>query len=145
MLLCYNHFKNQLAFPFQKNLIYPTKIPNKRPHPYPISTTFQVIPFASSKLFSCSKVGGGKVRTSDSSLHVFDSGKPHKSKFPRKDSLVKVLNCLPRGIGPTSWFCERFRNASHVISVKCKGISPTNYYKRDLTIQGLSNFPMMMV
>ncbi|PON43275.1 hypothetical protein PanWU01x14_274730 [Parasponia andersonii] len=90
--------------------MYPIEIPITSPLPYPIITTFQSIPFTrSSSSLSFREVGEDGWGTV-SSLHDLEIGNPHKPKFPPYESSLNVLNCGPRGIGPSNLFMERFKN-----------------------------------
>ncbi len=40
-----------------------------------------------------------------------------------------VANCFPWGIGPMSWFCDKFNTAKNVKLVNCAGISPMNLFE----------------
>ena len=74
-------------------MMNPTTIPN----PYPTATGFQVKPLSPGST-SLSWQTMGEFTFSQ----FLDNGEPHNSGFSSKDELEKVLNCLPRGIGPVS-------------------------------------------
>ena len=64
-----------------------------------------------------------------SMLHFFDNGNLHNPKFSPYELFRNVPNCLLWGIGPISWFCERFKNAKNVKLVNCMGIFPLSLFE----------------
>ena len=98
-------------------------IPITNPQAYPINTTFQPNPSPNDDSCLISKVGISLFS------HFFDNWKPHNPKFPSKDELWNVQNCPPCGIGPISWFWERFKYFRNVRLVSCWGILPKRRFQ----------------
>lgn len=60
--------------------------------------------------------------------HFLGNGRPQSSGFPPNE-LVNVPNCVPDGIRPIRWFCERFKNLRNFNSARLLGISPLSLFQ----------------
>ena len=120
LLVYYNHLCRftPKVLVNQFDLLEMMTCPITNPITNPITTTFQLNPSLCDDSWLSSKVGVSIFS------HFLNNEKPHNPKFPSNEEFWNVPNCLSWGIGPVSWFWDKFKYARNVRLVSCWGICP---------------------